>query len=135
MNRAEYLNKLESLRDSHTGAELVLAHEWLLCEYVQSLEKQIERSSPTPATLTNTHVGDLVLLQDHDRTSLHYITFYGKDERLSHAWGYYGNIIKLDGTYCFLREDGRAIASGETKYFAIQVFHKYDLRFNCTSDR
>lgn len=133
MTREQYLQKLEDLRQHSSGELLILEHEWLLCEYVKSLETQIKSLQPHPIDMVNMNVGDLVVLKDGSRNTLHCVTFYGKDEAVNEFWKYDGNITKLDGTYCYLKEDGTSI--GTSGVFAIKVYHDYDIRFKVTSDR
>lgn len=135
MNRKEYLDQVETIKKNFsTSEEQILHHERLLCEYVHSLEKQLNLFTGQ-IELVAMNIGDIVLINDHERLTLHYVTFYGKDENLAKFWKYDGNVTKLDGTYAFFREDGRLLGDPKAKTFPVRVFHNYDIRFKCTSDR
>jgi hypothetical protein len=101
-----------------------------------TLKKELKQLTLGPIELVSMNIGDLVLVNDRGRLTLHYVTFYGKDEKLSEFWKYNGNITKLDGTYAYFKEDGTLLGEPKnTKIFPIRVFHNYDLRFKCISDR
>jgi hypothetical protein len=69
------------------------------------------------------NIGDLVLVNDRGRLTLHYVTFYGKDEKLSEFWKYNGNITKLDGTYAYFKEDGTLLGEPKIqKSFQLESF-------------
>jgi len=133
MTREEYLKKLENIKSFKSVSEQIHAHERLLCEYVQSLEQQIKSLQPHPIEMVSMNVGDLVVIKHGSCKSLHYVTFYGRDEKINRFWGYDGNITKLDGTYCYLKENG--VSMGDPSIFATKVYHKYDIRFKVSSDR